>query len=251
MAGRYPIFELIRSDSVITPKSPFDNDFNKHLVVCFFKDVIDELHKSGRIEEVKSYKSEFGDYPLYNARFNGENVSLIYSPSGAAMAAGVLEEAIAGGVKYIMAIGSCGVLDDIYEARVFIPYSAVRDEGTSYHYLKAEDEIAVDRRILKVIEEAFKESSLNHTIVKTWSTDGLFRISFDKVKDIMMNGCYIIDMECSALLAVSKYYNIKFGQIFYSDYNSRFLMKNFKEWNKRRTDKIELVWLAIESCLMM
>ena len=47
----------------------------------------------------------------------------------------VLEYLIAGGVTKIISVGSCGVLEDIPENRFLIPVSALRDEGTSYHYL--------------------------------------------------------------------------------------------------------------------
>jgi len=203
------------------------------------------------VKRVKTYKSEFVEHPLYNLKFNGMNVSLLYSPSGASMAAGVLEEAIAGGVKYIVALGSCGVLDDIGKARVFIPQTAFRDEGTSYHYVNEEEELAFDKRNLRVIRECFSESNLDYTVVKTWSTDGLFRLPQTKVKNIIRSGCQIIDMECSALLAVSKYHNVKFGQFFYSDYNSRFLIDDSEELKERKLIKNELIWIAVEACLMM
>ena len=40
------------------------------------------------------------------------------------------------------AFGTCGVLDrDIEATSIIIPTAALRDEGTSYHYLPASDEV--------------------------------------------------------------------------------------------------------------
>ena len=53
-----------------------------------------------------------------------------------ALAAAILEEAIALGCRNLIACGSAGVLDrSIAVGHLLVPISAVRDEGTSYHYL--------------------------------------------------------------------------------------------------------------------
>lgn len=45
--------------------------------------------------------------------------------------------AIGHGCRKIIAVGSCGVLTDIEENAFLVPVKALRDEGTSYHYLPA------------------------------------------------------------------------------------------------------------------
>ena len=48
-----------------------------------------------------------------------------------------------------MYFGTCGVLDeDIKETSIIIPSHALRDEGTSFHYVEASDEIAVNVGVL-------------------------------------------------------------------------------------------------------
>ena len=47
------------------------------------------------------------------------------------------EEVVAMGAKKFVLFGSCGVLDDEkVKDHIIIPVSAVRDEGTSYHYAR-------------------------------------------------------------------------------------------------------------------
>ena len=44
---------------------------------------------------------------------------------------------IACGCQKIVSAGSCGVLADLPENEFLVPVKALRDEGTSYHYLPA------------------------------------------------------------------------------------------------------------------
>ena len=55
---------------------------------------------------------------------------------------GLLEELKARGFKNFIVLGSCGVLDQSIQAdKIILPSSALRDEGTSYHYAPASDEV--------------------------------------------------------------------------------------------------------------
>lgn len=52
------------------------------------------------------------------------------------------EEIVAMGAKKFVLFGSCGVLDDDnVKDKLIIAISAVRDEGTSYHYIAPSPEI--------------------------------------------------------------------------------------------------------------
>ena len=56
-------------------------------------------------------------------------------------------------------LGSCGVLDQSIQAdKIILPSSALRDEGTSYHYAPASDEIAYDQSLLLTMEKALDKS---------------------------------------------------------------------------------------------
>lgn len=245
---KYPILEFDSTESIITPSSDFSNEFNEHLVICFFKDVIEHFENLGKISKVQNYKSELGEYHLYNLNYNWNKISVLLSPSGAPMAASLLEEAIACGVKYVISYGTCGVLDNIKNDRVFIPFSAMRDEGTSYHYVKPSKEIEINPRVVDVIVTSMESHNIKSYLTKTWSTDGVFRTTERKVKKMKEDGCLTVDMECSALTAVSKFRGVKFGQIFFS---SKAEGKTSIEITKSEKLKNDLFWVAAESCSML
>ena len=63
---------------------------------------------------------------------------------GAPLCVNIMEDLYTNGVELIIACGGCGVLSDIQEGEILIPTSAIRDEGTSFHYIKPSKEIELD-----------------------------------------------------------------------------------------------------------
>lgn len=77
---------------------------------------------------------------------------------GAPMSVGMLEDVYQMGVEKIIVFGTCGVLDSkIEDCSIIIPDKAVRDEGTSYHYVKAADEIRVNEKYMGILTELLEE----------------------------------------------------------------------------------------------
>ena len=74
--------------------------------------------------------------PSCTGRFNGVEIGVGLFPIGAPAAASTLEEAIACGAKMIIEVGLAGGLQGFLKpADIIVVTEAVRDEGTSYHYL--------------------------------------------------------------------------------------------------------------------
>ena len=94
------------------------------------------LSSAGLAHEITAITSEMGRHPVYVHEVQGQRVALFHPGVGAPLAAGILEEVIALGCRRLIACGGAGVLDrEIAAGHVVVPTAAVRDEGTSYHYL--------------------------------------------------------------------------------------------------------------------
>ncbi|SQG28075.1 phosphorylase superfamily protein [Streptococcus pyogenes] len=76
------------------------------------------------------------------------------------------------GVKEMISTGTCGVLVPIAENRFLVPVKALRDEGTSYHYVAPSRYIDIDPKMLILIEKTLLAQGLAYQEVITWSTDG-------------------------------------------------------------------------------
>ena len=143
--------------------------------------------------------------------FDGEKVLLVYPTTGSAGSVCDAELLIASGIDKIVAFGTCGRLDkDIAQNTIILPTAAYREEGTSYHYLPKSDEINVNHQALEIAEVVFSQAGLATVEGKIWTTDAVYRETAGKVKLMKERGCVGVDMELSALLALSEYRHIKF-----------------------------------------
>lgn len=67
------------------------------------------------------------------------------------------EEVVAMGAKKFVMFGSCGVLDDEkVKDNMIIPVSAVRDEGTSYHYIAPSEEIKASEHSIRILQNVLE-----------------------------------------------------------------------------------------------
>jgi len=83
-----------------------------------------------------------GSHPIYSVDKNRYSLLVFHPGVGAPLAAGFLEELISLGLRKFIVCGGSGVLDPALEAGFpIILTGAVRDEGTSYHYLPPQREV--------------------------------------------------------------------------------------------------------------
>ena len=68
----------------------------------------------------------------------------------------------------------------------------------------------------QAIEETILEHGMNYREVTTWSTDGFFRETKEKVAYRKSEGCAVVEMECSALAACSTFRGATWGMILYT-----------------------------------
>jgi uridine phosphorylase len=252
---QYPILEYdSSSEAMIEPSNLIKPipDIPRQCVICFFQDVIDHLHGQKRLTEIAVLNSEMAKHPVYTFHHHAGPVTLFHPGVGAPLAAGLLEEVIALGCDTFVACGGAGVLGENLEVGyLLVPTSAIRDEGTSYHYLPPSREVSANREVVAAIEEAFKEHNIAYRLTKTWTTDAIYRETREKVELRRSEGCLTVEMEAAAMFAVALYRNVRFGQILYSgDYLGGEFWDS-RKWNNRREIREQLVSLSAEVCLRL
>ena len=158
-----------------------DLNLPKKAVFAFLEEHIDEYAKKHNAVRVGEFRSATKDYPVYVVKHKGEDVCLCQAPVGAAPAAQLMDWLIGYGVEEIISGGSCGALAAWEENVFLIPYKALRDEGTSYHYMKPSRFVEINPTAMKAIEKTITEHSLEYREVITWTTDGFYRETKEKV----------------------------------------------------------------------
>ena len=188
----------------------------KKCVFAFLGEYIDEYANKTETRRVSEFVSATKCYPIYITKYKGEEIALCQAPVGAAPAAQLLDWLIGYGVRQIISAGSCGVLEKLPESSFLVPKKALRDEGTSYHYAPPSRFMEIGEGARKAIRETVLEHGMKYREVTTWSTDGFYRETKEKVAYRKSEGCSVVEMECSALAAVAAFRGATFGMILYT-----------------------------------
>jgi uridine phosphorylase len=250
----FPILEYDdQSCAVIRPENFLQKmDVPEHAVICFFNDVIETLREEGKVKLIINLRSEMGNHPVYEMEHAGERLAVFHPGVGAPLAAGLLEEVMAIGCRKFIACGGAGVLRrDIAVGCVILPDSAVRDEGTSYHYLPPAREVQPSKEALDALEATLARHGCSYLKGKTWTTDAMYRETLDKVEQRRQEGCLAVEMECSALCAVALHQNALFAQLLFGGDDVSCEEWDSRQWNSRTDIRRRLFVLAAEACLML
>jgi uridine phosphorylase len=254
MQALYPILEFDPSPSAIIEPHLLHHkiDIPAHCVVCFFADVFDSLRASGKLKVVATQRSEIGDNHIYELDMDGRRLAAFHPGVGAPLAAAFLDEVIALGCRRFIACGGAGVLDrEIAVGHLVVPTSAVRDEGTSYHYLPPSREVTASPEGVAAIEQVLKSDGVGYVLGKTWTTDGIYRETPEKVKLRKAEGCLTVEMEAAAFFAVARFRGVTFAQILYGGDNLDSEQWDSRHWDKQTSVREKLFWLAAEACLRL
>lgn len=218
MKNEIPILEYDTNPKAVI--MPDHEDLRLHLpkkaVFAFLGSCIDDYAKEQNARVVEEFVSATKNYPIYVLEAGGEDICLVQAPVGAAAAAQLMDWLIGYGVEKIITAGSCGALVDLPENTFLIPNKALRDEGASYHYLPPSRFVDINQEALGAIECVLSKKGLPFIECTTWSTDGFYRETHDKVQYRREEGCAVVEMECSALAAVAQMRGAMFGQLLYT-----------------------------------
>ena len=215
-------------------------------VACFFGDVLEKLSAAGKLQPAGSLGSEMGRIPVY--RTSGEEPSVLayLAGQGAPFAVQIFEKMIAAGVKKFIAVSGCGALtEDIQPGEILVLESAVRDEGTSYHYLPPAREVKASPAAVQAVCKTLQARSIPYRLAKTWSTDAIFRETPSRRATRLAEGCHVVEMEAAALYAVAQFRGVDIVQVAYAGDLVIPGRWDKRGWDERFEDRLQLFELAL------
>ena len=142
-------------EAIINPKDLHDpiEGFPKVAVSCFSRVTFARLLENYDHEVITRTSMANFEVIVYGIRIGDQEIAAFNAPVGAASCVGIIEDLIQFGMEKLVLFGTCGVLDqDIEATSIMIPTAALRDEGTSYHYLPASDEVEVNQSSLPLFQ---------------------------------------------------------------------------------------------------
>jgi uridine phosphorylase len=184
------------------------------VIVGYQRAVIDALLKRYHHIKVDGF---FGD--LHLLKTHGQPIGVLQPVGpGAPIAAAVLEELIAFGVRRFVSIGLAGGLQsDLHSGAVVIADRALRDEGTSYHYLPPARSVEADLALVQHISAALSAQHIVHSIGASWTTDAPYRETRRQVEAYRVEGVKTVEMEAAAVFAVGQRLNVPTAAVFVID----------------------------------
>ena len=132
-----------------------------------------------------------------------------------------------------------------------VPTAAIRDEGTSYHYLPPGREVAPTRQAVDAIVQTLERHHVPHVTGRTWTTDALYRETHAKVESRVAEGCLTVEMEAAAFFAVAAFRGVSFGQLLYAGDDLSGDTWDHRGWDDHASGRELLFRLAAEACLLL
>ena len=250
----YPLLEhdfdteaKIEPSRVIRPR-----DVPEVCVITFFREVLEKVVEQKQARVIVPNRWEDGPHPIYEMEHNGQRIAFYHPGVGAALSAALLEEAIAFGCRKFAVVGGAGVLEKGLDVgKLILVSAAVRDEGTSYHYLPPAREVAANPIALQTIVSVLDRKEIPYLKAKTWTTDAPYRETPAMIAARRAEGCFTVEMEAAALMAVAQFRNVPLGQILYAGDDLSGDEWDNRGWQSRKEIRESLFWLAVEACLSL
>ena len=121
-----------------------------------------------------------------------------------------MEVLIAAGIRRFLVLSEAGSLNPIAGiGELIVPTFAIREEGTSYHYLPPSVIAKPSLDLLKSIKELLSKVGIPFKEGGVWTTDAPFRETPSKVHAYSKIGVLAVDMECSAIFSLSIYRKVE------------------------------------------
>jgi uridine phosphorylase len=150
-------------------------------------------------ERLKAWK---GFREVYQGQAGAGRVTIALTPPGAPNCVALAEELVAFGTQQILFVGYCGSLQPKVRAGdIICPTEAIREEGTSFHYLPPDVVVRPDEEIQKIIVNSLAREKIPYHQGKIWTTDAIYRETKGKVKRYQSEGVLGVEMELAGLFA--------------------------------------------------
>jgi uridine phosphorylase len=124
---------------------------------------------------------------------------------GSPMTTELAEEFVAMGVKCMILMTWGGLLQpDLKPGDIIVIDRAIRDEGTSYHYLPPAKYIDANKELVGELMEAIQRRSGQCSCGTTWTTDAPFRETPEEIRQYQSEGVKTVEMESAGLFTVGQ-----------------------------------------------
>ena len=145
---------------------------------------------------------------LYSFKLKDLEFGIIGCVVGSSFAVLVAEELFASGCRLLVSMTSAGkIYPHEKNPRFILIKNALRDEGTSYHYMEPSNYSKISDSILDKLNDFLNNNSLSVDVGNSWTTDAPFRETGSSIEYAKSEEINAVEMEAAALYAFSRFKN--------------------------------------------
>ena len=166
-------------------------------------DIVRQARAAGRAVRDPDWACYHTD--LYRLTQDGIELGIVPCAVGASFAVLIAEQLFASGCRLLVSMTSSGQLVELRPPPYFVLIErALRDEGTSYHYLPPSEFSEGPTELLARLAKAFDALSVPVMRGATWTTDAPYRETPTAIAAMKAKGLHAVEMEAAALYAFAK-----------------------------------------------
>ena len=173
----------------------------KGVIISYQRSLMNYIAKK---ESIKSIYGFFGD--LYLLKKTNYQVGIIGNFGvGAPVTVSIMEELGALGVTNFISLDMAGALSkELAIGDIFVCNSAVRDEGTSFHYMEGTKVVQASNNLVTLISNLLDDRKIRYITGSSWTTDAPFRETLHEILEYQKQGVKTVEMAISAAFAVGQ-----------------------------------------------
>jgi uridine phosphorylase len=173
----------------------------RSIVICLYKGLMDHFRWKHPSRRVRGF---LGD--VYLLTHTGGTVGVLGNFGiGAPAITSIADEMMAWGVQHLVVLSLAGGLQpDLAPGSIVAADRAIRDEGTSYHYLAPSREVQASSRLVSALVRVLGERGLSPVTGAVWSTDAPYRETRQEAELFQGEGVKAVDMESAGVFAVAQ-----------------------------------------------
>ena len=166
-------------------------------------DLADYLLKTGRASLNECWACYHSK--MYSFEIDEVEIGIIPCIVGASYAVLVAEQLFVSGCKCVISVTSAGIINHTFlNKRFALITEAIRDEGTSYHYLPQDAAARLPQILYKKLAINPEDSSCPYFEAKSWTTDAPYRETQTAIAAMKEQNVCCVEMEASALYAFAE-----------------------------------------------
>jgi len=169
-------------------------------ILEFDGDLTDSLVREGIAKPFPSWACFHTS--MFATQLEGVPCGIIARTIGGPYAVLIAEQLHAAGAKIIIGLTSAGRLaPDLPLPCLVVATSAIRDEGTSYHYLAPSREVACATPIVPLLERELRATGWSVRPGTVWTTDAPYRETRPQLEKWAREGVLAVEMQAASLFA--------------------------------------------------